>query len=90
MPMSKSAIDELKETIARLRAPGGCHWDREQTHQSISDCLIEEVSEFLDTVDREDYDHMREELGDILLHVVMHAQMATEQNRFSLDDVARG
>ena len=87
--MNKSAIDELRETVARLRAPGGCPWDREQTHQSICDCLIEEVSELLDTIDREDFDHMCEELGDLLLHVVMHAQMANEKHKFSLDDVAR-
>ena len=86
--MTKSPIDQLKETVARLRAPGGCPWDREQTHQSICDCLIEEVAELLDTIDRDDFDHMCEELGDLLLHVVMHAQMADEKNKFSLDDVA--
>lgn len=84
-----SAIQDLIETVARLRAPGGCPWDREQTHQSICDCLVEEVAELLDTIDRGDFDHMREELGDLLLHVVMHAQMAQEEERFDFEDVAR-
>ena len=73
-----SALEQLRETVARLRAPGGCPWDREQTHQSISDCLIEECCELLDTIDREDFPHMREELGDVLLQVVLHAQMAED------------
>lgn len=83
------AIDDLIATVARLRAPGGCPWDIEQTHKSICDCLIEEVSELLDTIDRHDIPHMREELGDLLLHVVMHAQMAAERGDFSFDEVAR-
>ncbi len=83
-----SAIDALIATVARLRAPGGCPWDIEQTHKSICDCLIEEVSELLDTIDRHDIPHMREELGDLLLHVVMHAQMATERGDFSFEEVA--
>lgn len=82
-------LEELRETVARLRAPGGCPWDREQTHESICDCLIEEVAELLDTIDRGDIEHMREELGDLLLHVVMHAQMAEEERQFDFDDVAR-
>lgn len=84
-----AAIDDLVATVARLRAPGGCPWDREQTHQSICDCLIEEVAELLETIDHRDTAHMREELGDLLLHVVMHAQMAAERGDFSFDDVAR-
>lgn len=83
-----SALDDLRETVARLRAPGGCPWDMEQTHQSICDCLIEEVAELLDTIDRGDFEHMREELGDLLLHVMMHAQMAEETGRFDFDTVA--
>ncbi|MDR1497458.1 MAG: MazG family protein [Puniceicoccales bacterium] len=84
-----SAIDKLVSTVARLRAPDGCPWDREQTHQSLCDCLIEEVAELLETIDRDDLPHMREELGDLLLQVVMHAQMAEEHGAFSFDDVAR-
>ncbi len=83
-----NAIQELRQTVARLRAPGGCPWDREQTHQSICDCLVEEVAELLDTIDRGDMEHMREELGDLLLHVVMHAQMAEDEGHFDLEAVA--
>lgn len=83
------AIDELRATIARLRAPGGCPWDIEQTHQSLVRCLIDEVSELIDTIDREDYPHMREELGDVLIQVVFHAQIAEERGKFDLDAVAR-
>lgn len=83
------AIDELRATIARLRAPGGCPWDIEQTHQSLVRCLIDEVSELIDTIDREDYPHMCEELGDVLIQVVFHAQIAEERGKFDLDAVAR-
>jgi XTP/dITP diphosphohydrolase/tetrapyrrole methylase family protein/MazG family protein len=84
-----SAIDELKATMARLRAPDGCPWDQEQTHASLVRCLIDEVSELIDTIDRNDYPHMREELGDVLIQVVFHAQIAAEKGLFDFDDVAR-
>jgi len=84
-----SAIDDLKATMARLRAPDGCPWDREQTHASLVRCLIDEVSELIDTIDRHDYPHMREELGDVLIQVVFHAQIAAEQGLFTFEDVAR-
>lgn len=84
-----SAIDDLRRTMAKLRAPDGCPWDREQTHQSLARCLIDECSELLDTIDRADYPHMREELGDVLLQVVFHAQLAAERGDFNFDDVAR-
>ena len=83
-----SSIQELKETVARLRGPGGCPWDIEQTHKSICDCLVEEVAELLETIDRGDMEHMREELGDLLLHVVMHAQIAEEADHFDFEAVA--
>jgi len=83
-------IQELKDIVKRLRGPDGCPWDKEQTHHSICDCLIEEVSELLDTIDRMDMGHMKEELGDILLHVVFHAQMAEELGHFRLEDVIDG
>jgi MazG family protein len=83
------ALDELRATIARLRAPGGCPWDIEQTHQSLVRCLIDECAELVDTIDRLDYPHMREELGDVLIQVVFHAQIAEEHGRFDLDAVAR-
>ncbi|SDS58515.1 MazG family protein [Opitutus sp. GAS368] len=84
-----SAIDELRRTMARLRAPDGCPWDREQTHQTLARCLIDECSELLDTIDRNDLPHMREELGDVLIQVVFHAQLAAERGDFDFDDVAR-
>jgi XTP/dITP diphosphohydrolase/tetrapyrrole methylase family protein/MazG family protein len=82
-------IDELRQTMARLRAPDGCPWDQEQTHQTLARCLIDECSELLDTIDRNDIPHMREELGDVLIQVVFHAQLASERGDFNFDDVAR-
>lgn len=84
-----SALHELRATIARLRAPDGCPWDQEQTHESLVRCLIDEVSELIDTIDRADSDHMREELGDVLIQVYFHAQIAEEAGQFDLEDVAR-
>ena len=84
-----SAIDDLRRTMAKLRAPDGCPWDREQTHESLARHLIDECSELLDTIDRGDIPHMREELGDVLLQVVFHAQLAAERGDFDFDDVAR-
>jgi XTP/dITP diphosphohydrolase/tetrapyrrole methylase family protein/MazG family protein len=84
-----SAIDDLLATMARLRGPGGCPWDQEQTHATLVRCLIDEVSELIDTIDRGDMPHMREELGDVLIQVVFHARMAEEAGLFNFDDVAR-
>lgn len=84
-----SAIEDLCRTVARLRAPDGCPWDREQTHRSLTRCLIDECSELLDTIDRMDMAHMREELGDVLIQVVFHAQLAAERGEFGFEDVAR-
>jgi XTP/dITP diphosphohydrolase/tetrapyrrole methylase family protein/MazG family protein len=84
-----SAIEDLCQTVARLRAPDGCPWDREQTHQTLTRCLIDECSELLDTIDRMDLPHMREELGDVLIQVVFHAQLAAERGDFNFEDVAR-
>lgn len=83
-------IDELRQTMARLRAPDGCPWDREQTHQTLARHLIDECSELLEAIDREDVPHMREELGDVLIQVVFHCQLAAERGDFNFDDVARG
>lgn len=83
-----SALDDLRNTVARLRAPGGCPWDIAQTHQSLTECLVEETCELLDTIDRMDMPHMCEELGDVLLQVVMHAQIAQEAGAFDLEAVA--
>ncbi len=84
-----SAIEDLIRTMAKLRAPDGCPWDQEQTHASLVRCLIDEVSELIDTIDRGDMPHMREELGDVLIQVVFHARIAEEGGHFNFDDVAR-
>jgi MazG family protein len=83
-----SAVEDLCKTIAALRAPDGCPWDQEQTHTTLTRCLIDEVSELLDTIDRLDMPHMREELGDVLMQVVFHAQLAQEAGHFDLEAVA--
>ncbi len=85
-----SAIEDLIKTVAALREPEtGCPWDIEQDHQSIAECLIDECCELLQTIDRLDMEHMEEELGDVLLQVVMHAQMAREAAKFDFDSVCR-
>jgi MazG family protein len=75
--------------VARLRAPGGCPWDREQTHQSLVPGLLEEAYEVADAIRTNDDANLREELGDLLLQVVMHAQIASEAGRFTIDEVSR-
>ena len=82
-------IDLLIATTARLRAPDGCPWDKEQNHRTLCDCLIEEVAELVQAIDRNDLANLREELGDLLFHIVMHAQMAAEEGHFNFDDVAK-
>jgi tetrapyrrole methylase family protein / MazG family protein len=79
--------DGLQRIIARLRAPGGCPWDREQTHASIRPNMIEEAYEAVDAIDADDPDALREELGDLLLQVALHAQIAEEAGEFTLEDV---
>lgn len=82
-----SSIDALRNTVVALRAPDGCPWDIEQTHTSLAVCLIDECCELLETLDTLDMDHMREELGDVLLQVLMHAQIAGENGDFDFDAV---
>lgn len=99
----KSTLKELErvvDTVQRLRAPGGCPWDRKQTHQSLRPFLIEEAYELLEVLDRigspRDLENhglkadFLEELGDVLLQVLLHAEMASEANAFSIADIARG
>lgn len=81
------SIDELKQIVARLRAPDGCPWDREQTHETIKLHLVEECYEVLEAIDEKNDALLREELGDVFLHIVFHAQLAEERAAFSLDDV---
>lgn len=82
-------IDQLLDIIAKLRGPGGCPWDREQTHASLRAGLLEEAYEVVAAIDAGDDSNLREELGDLLLQVVFHAQIAHEEGRFDFDDVAR-
>lgn len=87
MTSKRYSFPELIDIMAKLRAPDGCPWDREQTHASILSCLIEESYEFVDAVERNDLPNMREELGDLLLQVVFHAEMAREAGNFDVNDV---
>jgi len=80
-------FDELVRVMARLRAPDGCPWDAEQTHRSLRPYLLEEVYEALEAIDAEDWPRLCDELGDVLLQVVFHAQLAAERGDFDLDDV---
>ncbi|MCE9611568.1 MAG: nucleoside triphosphate pyrophosphohydrolase [Chthoniobacter sp.] len=82
-------IDQLTDIVAKLRGPGGCPWDREQTHASLRPGLIEEAHEVIAAIDNGDDANLREELGDLLLQSVFHAQLAAEEGRFTFDDVAR-
>ncbi len=81
------AFETFQNTVARLRAPDGCPWDRQQTHQSLRPGLLEETYEVLAALDAGDMEALREELGDLLLHIVMQAQMATEESSFRMADV---
>lgn len=87
MPDLKSKFNELVKIVRRLRAPKGCPWDRVQTHKTLKPYMVEEVYEALEAIDSKDYKKLAEELGDILLHVVMHAEMAREEKKFKIDDV---
>ncbi len=80
----------LVEIMARLRAPGGCPWDRAQSREELKTYLVEETYEVLDAIDRKDSALLCEELGDLLLQVVFHAEIAAEERAFDIEDVARG
>jgi MazG family protein len=82
-------FDRLCEIVARLRAPGGCPWDREQTHESLLPALIEEAYEVAGAARAKDIANFREELGDLLLLIVMHAEIASESGEFKIDNVIR-
>ncbi|OUM85299.1 MAG: nucleoside triphosphate pyrophosphohydrolase [Bacillus thermozeamaize] len=82
--------ERLLEIVATLRGPQGCPWDRAQTHQSLRRYLIEEAAELLDAIDAEDPEQMEEELGDLLLQILLHAQIASETGYFHMDDVIEG
>lgn len=80
----------LKDIIARLRSPEGCPWDRKQTHASLQPFLIEECYEVLQAIEKGDHQKLCEELGDLLLQVMLHAQIASESGQFDIDDVVAG
>ena len=85
------SFDAFVRTIAKLRSPeGGCPWNRAQTHESIGDYMIEEAYEAVDAIQSKDADHLREELGDVLLQVVLQSQIAADAGEFTIDDVCAG
>jgi MazG family protein len=90
--VNRSAADQFKklcDIVAKLRAPGGCPWDQEQTHESLLAALIEEAYEVAEAARAKDDAHFREELGDLLLLIVMHAEIASETGRFNIDEIVR-
>jgi tetrapyrrole methylase family protein/MazG family protein len=84
------SFDELIRVMAQLRAPEGCPWDREQSHRSLRPYLLEETYEALEAIDAEDWARLSDELGDVLLQVVFHAQLASERGDFDIEDVVAG
>jgi XTP/dITP diphosphohydrolase len=90
--MAQSELQRLAEVMDRLRSPGGCPWDAEQTHESLVKYLLEESYEFIDSIETDDRQGMREELGDVLLQVYFHSRVAQDHptDPFSIEDVARG
>jgi tetrapyrrole methylase family protein/MazG family protein len=83
------SFDRLVQVIAKLRSPKGCPWDRQQTHASLIRYLFEEAKELKSSIRKRDYTNMREELGDVLLQVVLHSQLAREKGRFDIDQVIK-
>lgn len=88
--METKNIEALLETIKTLRGENGCKWDREQTHESIRQNMLEEAYEAVDAINDKDTNHLKEELGDVLLQVVLHSQIADDNNEFTFEDVAKG
>lgn len=88
--LERYGMDDLVRIMEILRAPDGCPWDRVQTHQSIRRNMLEEAYEVAEAIDEMNYDHMKEELGDVLLQVVFHSSMAKSAGQFDLDDVVDG
>lgn len=86
-PKDRYGFEDLVEIMAILRSPEGCPWDREQTHESIRNNFLEEVYEAVDAIDHKDTANLREELGDVMMQVVFHAQIAREEGLFGLEDV---
>ncbi len=89
-PSVGELFEEIVKLVAKLRSADGCPWDREQTHESIKRCAIEEAYEVVSAIESGDMEKLREELGDLLLQVVFHAQMASEKGQFDIQDVIEG
>jgi tetrapyrrole methylase family protein/MazG family protein len=90
-PETDNALfSELVALMARLRSPSGCPWDREQDHRSLRPCLLEETYEVFEAIDSDDSDALRQELGDVLLQVIFHAQLAEEAGHFDIGEVVQG
>lgn len=83
-----NSLDTFIQTIAKLRSPDGCPWDREQTHQSLVRYLLEETYEVVDAINADNPDNLKEELGDLLLQIVLHAQIASEEKQFDIETIA--
>ncbi len=90
LPENLSQFATLVDIIAKLRAPDGCPWDRKQTHASLRENLLEECYEVLEALDEGDSGKLRDELGDLLMQVILHTQIATEAGEFELGDVVKG
>lgn len=86
----KNTFADLVETFAILRGPNGCPWDRKQTHESLIKNLREESEELIEAIENKDAENMKEELGDVLLQVLFHAQLAKEEGLFTIEDVIQG
>ncbi len=82
-------LEQLINTIRILRSPEGCEWDRQQTHESIRQNMLEEAYEAVEAIDEKNISHLKEELGDVLLQVVLHAQIAKDNNEFDIEDIAK-
>ena len=87
--MTKDHLNELINTVKILRSPEGCEWDRQQTHASIRQNMLEEAYEAAEAIDENNIEHLKEELGDVLLQVLLHSQIADDNNEFNIQDVAK-
>ena len=88
--MKKTKFNELKEVFKTLHGPKGCLWDKEQTHKSLVKSLKEETKELIQAIKNEDFENMEEELGDVLLQVMFHSQIASKEKKFDIEDVIDG
>ena len=88
--MEKYTYEQLLHIIAELRSDHGCPWDRAQTHESMVKCLYDECEEVVEAIKNKDDDNLCEELGDVFLQVLLHAQIAAEEGRFTMEDVVDG